>query len=282
MRKNWSLRINEEYKHFNAPIVMGILNATPDSFFNQGRDSSLSALMQTAQVMVADGVSILDVGGMSTRPGATEISELEESLRVIPIIKAIRKEFPNVLISIDTYRASVAEKSIDAGANIINDISAGTFDANMLDIAAKYHAPFIAMHSPAKSATMQKNPHYHNVVRELLMYFELRIQTIIAKGIPDIIIDLGFGFGKTIEHNYTLLNHLADFSLFERPMLVGISRKSMIYKPLGITPEQALNGTSALHMIALQQGAHILRVHDVREAMQCIQLHQWLQQNQSS
>ncbi|MBU3677316.1 MAG: dihydropteroate synthase [Chitinophagaceae bacterium] len=273
------MRVRGHYRRFDKPIVMGILNATPDSFYNQGRDSTLNALLENAHRMVQAGASMLDIGGMSTRPGASEISVDEEIKRVIPLVQAIRKELPEVLISIDTYRSEVAQKALRLGADIINDISAATFDPNILTIVAEYHAPFIAMHSPAKSDTMQINPHYHNVVTDILAFFAERIQTINAKGIPDIILDLGFGFGKTLEHNYTLLNHLHDFDLFQRPMLVGISRKSMIYKALQTQAEQALNGTTALHMIALQQGANILRVHDVREAIECIQLHECLQQN---
>ncbi|MGI9191198.1 MAG: dihydropteroate synthase [Chitinophagaceae bacterium] len=279
MQKTWTLRLRGNYRQFDKPIVMGILNATPDSFYNQGRDSSFNALLANAQRMVQDGASMLDIGGMSTRPGALEISVEEEINRVLPLVQAIRKEMPDVLISIDTYRSEVAQQTLAHGADIINDISAGTFDPKILDIVASYHAPLIAMHSPAKSDTMQNNPQYQNVVTDVLAFFAERIQTISAKGIPDIILDLGFGFGKTLEHNYTLLNHLADFDLFQRPMLVGISRKSMIYKPLQIQAEQALNGTTALHMVALHHGANMLRVHDVREAIECIQLHECLQRN---
>jgi dihydropteroate synthase len=228
--------------------------------------------------MIQDGAQILDIGGMSTRPGAIEISEEEEIARVIPLIKQIRNTLPKVLLSIDTYRSSVAEQAFDAGVDICNDISGGRFDPNIINITAKYRAPFIAMHTPSKSISMQKNPEYDHVVSSLMAYFSERLQTLQASGITDIILDLGFGFGKTIAHNYTLLNQIEAFSFFNRPILVGISRKSMISKTLNTEAQHALNGTTALHMKALEQGAHILRVHDVKEAVECISLHKILNQ----
>lgn len=280
MKKIWSLQWNNKSIEFNEPIVMGILNATPDSFYNQGRKSDLEALLVAAEQMLNDGAKILDIGGMSTRPGAEEISPQAESARILPLIELLKKQFPNTLLSVDTYRASVAQDAIAAGVDIINDISGATFDPAILISVAQAKIPFICMHTQGKPQTMQQQPQYNHVVDEISNYFSERIITLTQAGIPQIILDPGFGFGKNLQHNYQLLNGLNQFSEFKKPLLVGLSRKSMIYKPLGISPDEALNGTTALHMLALQQGADILRVHDVKEAVQCIQLHQLLQANQ--
>lgn len=279
MKKKWALSIDGQLKEFESPIVMGILNATPDSFYNQGRDSSVDAILQTAETMVHAGATILDVGGMSTRPGAEEIDTATEANRIIPILQLLKQEFPNTFLSVDTYRAEVAENAILHGAHIINDISGGTFDPNIIQVVANNQVPFVCMHTLGKPQTMQQNPVYNHVVEDVKAYFNERVQTLGQAGINNLILDPGFGFGKTLQHNYQLLNQLDAFLQFDKPILVGISRKSMIYKPLAISANEALNGTSALHMHALKNGASILRVHDVDEAMQCIQLHQLIEAN---
>lgn len=276
MKKIWSLTHRGQTTSFDSPIVMGILNATPDSFYNQGQDSQTHALLSTAENMLHEGATILDIGGMSTRPGAEEIDSQTEWTRIKPIINLLKKTYPNTMLSVDTYRADVAEKAIEAGVDIINDISGGTFDNRILSVAAQHRTPFICMHTLNKPRVMQQDPVYTHVVNELLNYFKERINTLTQAGIHDIVLDPGFGFGKNISHNYQLLNNLSQFKSLNCPLLVGISRKSMIYKPLQITPNEALNGTTALHMHALTQGADILRVHDVREAVQCIELHRLL------
>lgn len=276
MKKIWSLTLRGQTTSFDTPVVMGILNATPDSFYNQGQDSQTDELLSTAESMVTEGATILDIGGMSTRPGADEIDPQTEWSRIKPIINLLKKNFPQTILSVDTYNADVAENAIEAGVDIINDISGGTFDARILSVAAKHRTPFICMHTLNKPRVMQQNPVYTHVVNELIDYFKERINTLTQAGIQDIVLDPGFGFGKNVSHNYQLLKNLSQFKSLNCPILVGLSRKSMIYKPLQITPKEALNGTTALHMHALEQGADILRVHDVREAMQCIQLHQLL------
>ncbi|MBL7810085.1 MAG: dihydropteroate synthase [Saprospiraceae bacterium] len=255
------------------PIVMGILNLTPDSFFDGGQYTHVDAILRQAEKMLQEGASLLDLGGASSRQGAAEVPEAEEMRRVLPAVAGILQRFPEAILSIDTWRASVAEAAIDAGAHIINDISGGALDANMFATAGKLQAPYILMHMQGTPQTMQQQPHYEDVVTEVLDYFIEKTARLRASGVKDIVLDPGFGFGKTVEHNYTLLKHLHVFeSVLGLPVLAGLSRKSMICKPLGISPENALNGTTAVHMVALQQGARILRVHDVREAMEVIRL----------
>lgn len=279
MKKKWALSIDGQVNEFDGPIIMGILNATPDSFYNQGRDSSIEAMLQTAETMILAGATILDVGGMSTRPGADEIDTETEANRIIPVLQLLKQRFPNTFLSVDTYRADVAEKAILHGAHIINDVSGGTFDPNIIPLVANTQMPFVCMHALGKPQTMQQNPVYNNVVEDVKAYFSERVHTLGQAGINNLILDPGFGFGKTLQHNYQLLNQLDAFSSLNKPMLVGISRKSMIYKPLAISANEAMNGTSALHMHALKNGASILRVHDVAEAMQCIQLHELIEAN---
>jgi dihydropteroate synthase len=279
MKKKWALRIDGQVNEFDGPIIMGILNATPDSFYNQGRDSSIEAMLQTAETMILAGATILDVGGMSTRPGADEIDTETEANRIIPVLQLLKQRFPNTFLSVDTYRADVAEKAIIHGAHIINDISGGTFDPNIIPLVANTQMSFVCMHALGKPQTMQQNPVYNNVVEDVKAYFSERVHTLGQAGINNLILDPGFGFGKTLQHNYQLLNQLDAFSSLNKPILVGISRKSMIYKPLAISANEAMNGTSALHMHALKNGASILRVHDVAEAMQCIQLHELIEAN---
>lgn len=258
--------------NLEKPVVMGILNATPDSFYNKGQDSDTDSLLANAEKMLREGAVILDIGGASTRPGAELISADEELQRVIPAIEAISKRFPEAWLSVDTYNAATAEQAVQAGAAIINDVSGGELDADMLATVARLKVPYIAMHMQGTPQTMQQNPQYTDVVKDVHDYLQHKIQECTAAGIMDIIIDPGFGFGKTKEHNFSLLKHMSDLRALSRPILAGISRKGMIWRTLGTTPEEALNGTTALHMVALQQGANILRVHDVLEAVEVVKL----------
>lgn len=256
----------------SKPIVMGILNATPDSFYNQGRQSQLDELLQEAEKMLEEGATILDIGGISTRPEAPTVTYEEELQRVLPVLQAIHSRFPEVWLSVDTYRASMAEAAVAEGAAIINDISGGRFDDTMLATVARLKVPYIAMHIQGTPATMQHNPQYEDVVSDVRNQLrEISDQCALA-GIVDVVVDPGFGFGKTTTHNFQLLKNLSSLRLLGRPILAGLSRKSMIWKTLSSTPDTALNGTTALHMIALQQGANLLRVHDVKEAVEVIKL----------
>ncbi|MCK6692037.1 MAG: dihydropteroate synthase [Thermoanaerobaculia bacterium] len=263
----------------SRPALMGILNLTPDSFYDGGRLDSTEAALRQAEKMLSEGAAILDIGGASTRPGSKEVPEAEELKRVLPAITAIHGGFPEAVISIDTWRARVAREALDAGASLINDISAGKLDAEMYPLAGALPAtPYILMHMQGTPQTMQQNPVYGDVVQEVLDFFIREVSQLRSFGVNDIILDPGFGFGKTVAHNFQLLRHL---HVFERvlglPVLAGISRKSMICKVLQAKPEHALNGTTALHMVALQQGARILRVHDVQEASEVIRLWETLQ-----
>lgn len=261
--------------YISSPIVMGILNATPDSFYTKGQYFSETGLISKAQQMIDEGASILDIGGVSTRPGAAHVTEVEELNRVIPVVNAIRSKFPDVFISVDTYRSSVAKAAVEAGADIINDISAGTIDENLLSTVASLNVPYILMHMQGTPENMQQNPEYDDVAKDVFEFFKHKIITCQNFGIKDIILDPGFGFGKTIQHNYQLLKKMHVFRLFDLPILAGISRKSMLYKLLDITPEESLNATTAGHLLSLQQGACILRAHDVKEAVQTIKLFQY-------
>lgn len=260
----------------STPVVMGILNATPDSFYNKGRDSDVDSILRNAERMFNQGATILDVGGASTKPGSAIIDPEEELKRVIPVIEALQKRFPEAWMSVDTYHSKVATEAVNAGASIINDVSSGSIDGNMIATVAQLQVPYIAMHMQGTPATMQQNPQYNNVALDVLNYLRGITDQCEAAGIKDIIIDPGFGFGKTLEHNYELLRNMHTLRILGKPLLAGISRKGMIWKALGTTPEEALNGTTALHMVALQQGANILRVHDVKEAMEVVTLHQLL------
>jgi len=256
----------------SAPVIMGILNITPDSFYDGGRYEGEGEYLLKAKQLIAEGVDIIDIGAQSTKPGAIVITAQEEAARLIPVIHAIRGLYPEVIISVDTFRASVAQKAIDAGADMINDISGGTMDEQMFTIVAKLQVPYILMHIQGTPPTMQKNPHYKNVTEEVMSFFKTKITELTALGVTKIIIDPGFGFGKTVEHNYQLLNDLEMFNSFNVPVLVGVSRKSMIYKPLHISPDEALNGTTVINTIALMKGAKIVRVHDVKEAKEAVTL----------
>ncbi len=252
--------------------IMGILNVTPDSFFDGGRYMEESEMLQQVGSMLKEGADIIDVGGMSSRPGASIISEEEELRRVIPVIQKIVKKFPEVILSIDTFRATVAQSAIDAGAAIINDISAGNMDERMFETVSELQVPYIMMHMKGNPETMQDNPTYENVMKEILDFFVEKLAKLRLLGVHDVILDPGYGFGKTIDQNYQILKNQHVFKLFDLPILTGVSRKSMIWKMLEINPEEALNGSTALHMLALQQGASILRVHDVKAAKECVKL----------
>lgn len=265
--------------NLDEPIIMGILNVTPDSFFDGGQYLNNETIIKQVNSMQYDGAKIIDIGGYSTRPNAKEVSEEEELNRVVPIIELISKQFPDLVISIDTFRSNVATKAIEAGANLINDISGGSLDSTMFKTVAELNVPYILMHIKGTPTTMQNNPSYENIVEEVKEYFTTKIAKLNQLGVTNIILDLGFGFGKTIEHNYQLLNALEEFNSFNLPILTGISRKSMIYKVLEITPQEALNGTSILNTIALMKGAKILRVHDVKEANECLKLVEKLNKN---
>ncbi len=254
------------------PLVMGILNITPDSFYAGSRMQDTDTIIQEATTMIQEGADILDIGGQSTRPGADMLSAAAEWERVQPAIELIRLRFPEIFISIDTFHSSVAEKAVEAGADIVNDISAGLMDAEMSSVVGNLNVPFVAMHMRGVPSNMQTQTHYDDLMNAILDYFTERINALQQAGIKDIILDPGFGFAKNIDQNFTLLSHLDYLQILQMPVLAGLSRKSMIYKTLGVTADEALNGTTALHTIALMKGAQILRVHDVKEAKECIRL----------
>ena len=256
-----------------TPKVMGILNITTDSFYKGSRYNSDEDILKAADRMLSLGADILDVGGYSSRPGATDISKEEESIRVLKSIKLISSEFPDAIISIDTFRADIARVAIlECGAHIINDISGGEADTEMFPLVEKLKVPYILMHMKGAPGNMQNNPVYDDVVADILKWFGERIFRLQSAGVKDIIIDPGFGFGKTTEHNFEMLRRLSDFSVAGLPLLVGLSRKGMIWKTLEVTADEALNGTSVLNALALANGADILRVHDVKEAVQAVRL----------
>lgn len=255
-----------------SPKVMGILNVTPNSFFDGGKYKTESVILSQVGKMLTDGATFIDVGAYSSKPSAEFVSEKEELNRIVPVVNLILEKFPDCLISIDTFRSEVAKVCLENGAAIINDISAGNLDDKMLETIAKYNVPYIMMHMRGTPQTMQTMTNYDNIVKEMLFYFSQRIAEARSLGINDLIIDPGFGFAKTLEQNYEVLQKLELFEMLELPLLVGFSRKSMIYKTLHSTAEEALNGTSVLNTIALTKGAKILRVHDVKEAMECVTL----------
>lgn len=251
------------------PKIMGILNVTPDSFYAESRTSDEEHIAARVQQLMDDGADMIDIGGYSSRSGADDVSPEEEMNRLRRGLRVVRRLYPEVPISVDTFRADVARMCVEEeGADIINDISGGMMDRQMFRTVARLGVPYILMHMQGTPDTMQQAPHYDNLRREVMLYFAERIDRLCQMGVKDIIVDPGFGFGKTLEHNYELFHHLDDFNLFNLPLLVGISRKSMIYKLLGGTPQTSLNGTTVLNTIALMKGAHILRVHDVKEAVE--------------
>lgn len=273
-----TLNCNGKLLDLEQPVVMGILNVTPDSFFDGGHYVGESAVLQQVESMLAAGASIIDIGGMSSRPGAKIISDEEELSRVIPVIELIIKKFPDIIISIDTVKSVVARRSTEAGVSIVNDISAGRLDKNLYETVADLGVPYVLMHMQGTPGDMQKNPVYEDVTQEVLDFFIREVGKLRTLGIKDIILDVGFGFGKTVEHNFQLLRNLHVFQILDLPILTGLSRKSMVCRTLDVTPTDALNGTTALHMVALQQGSRILRAHDVREAIEVIKLWQQLEQ----
>lgn len=267
-----SIRLGDKLFSLDTPKVMGIINCTPDSFFENSRFEGVTPVLKQAEKLISAGADMLDLGGYSTRPGAFNIPLTAEIERTRDSIAAIRKEFPDAVISIDTFRAEVAREALEAGANIINDISGGEIDPEIWNVAAHYQCPYILMHMRGTPQTMQENTHYDSLFKEIAAYFSTKLSALKKLGVNDVILDPGFGFSKTLEQNYELLDCLPDLQFLGHPLLVGFSRKSMIYKRLGITPEEALNGTTVLNTKAVLSGAKILRVHDVKEAKEIIRL----------
>ena len=263
---------------FDSPKVMGILNITPDSFYSGSR-TSVVEVIKKAEQMLLEGASFIDIGGYSSRPNAQEVSLEEEIQRVVPVVETLVRDFPHISISVDTFRSKVAQLSLEAGACIINDISAGQIEDTMWEVIQKYQVPYIAMHMRGTPQTMQNYTDYQNIVKDILFYFSQVKDRARQLQINDLIIDPGFGFSKTLSQNYELMQQLSLFRALECPILVGISRKSMLYKLLGTSPEEALNATSVLNTFALLQGADILRIHDVKEAIECVKIVQELQRN---
>ena len=267
-----TIRCKEQLIDLATPKVMGILNVTPNSFFDGGKYKSDSEILNQVEKMLSDGATFIDVGAYSSKPSAEVVTEAEEINRILPVVTSILKEFPKTILSIDTFRSELARICIENGAAIINDISAANLDDAMLEVIAKYKVPFIMMHMRGTPQTMQTMTNYENIIKEMLFYFAQNCARARSYGIDDLIIDPGFGFAKTIEQNFEILQKLELFQMLELPLLVGVSRKSMIYKTLETNAEQALNGTTVLNTIALTKGANILRVHDVREAVECVKL----------
>ncbi|MFS4456112.1 dihydropteroate synthase [Maribacter sp. 2304DJ31-5] len=259
-----------------TPKVMGILNITPDSFYDGGKYRNESDILSQIEIMLREGATFLDVGAYSSRPGAADVSEVLELKRIVPVVELILNNFPKAILSIDTFRSKVAKECVALGAAMVNDISAGLQDEKMIGTIASLGIPYCMMHMRGTPKNMQGKTAYKKLEKDILYYFSERLSVAKAHGIKDIVIDPGFGFSKTLEQNYRLLKNLDLFQMVGHPILVGISRKSMIYKLLDTTPNEALNGTTAMHITALDKGAHILRVHDVKEAMECVKLHMQL------
>lgn len=260
----------------SRPKVMGILNCTPDSFFDGGKYKDENAILTQVEKMLSEGATFIDIGAYSSRPGALHISEAEELNRMLPVVTLLVEEFPSILISVDTFRSTVAQQAIELGASMINDISGGNADPQMFDTAIALQVPYIAMHMQGTPQNMQSNPSYKNCTEEILQDFAEKAHELKSKGLNDLIFDVGFGFGKTVAHNYELLNNLDRFQQLDCPILTGISRKSMLYKPLESSPENALNATSVANSIAIAKDTQILRVHDVKEAVEVIKIHELL------
>ncbi|TXI66735.1 dihydropteroate synthase [Flavobacterium sp. UBA6195] len=256
----------------STPKVMGILNVTPNSFYDGGKHKEINSIIHQVDKMLSEGADFIDIGAYSSKPSAEFVSEEEEIKRLVPIVKSLVETFPNIILSVDTFRAQVAKASVEHGVAMVNDIAAGLLDDKMLETVAELKVPYIMMHMRGNPQTMQSLTDYNDIVKEMIFYFSERIQKARSFGISDIVIDPGFGFAKTLEQNYEVLHKMELFEMLELPILVGVSRKSMIYKVLESSPQEALNGTSVLNTIALQKGAKILRVHDVKEAVECIKL----------
>ena len=278
LNRKTTLNVNGKLLDLSSPCVMGILNLTTDSFYGKSRIGSVEQALKRAEAIQQEGGIFIDIGAYSSRPGATDVSEKAEIERIVPVVEAISGNYPELLISIDTFRAKVARSAVGAGAHVINDISAGNMDEAMFGTIADLNIPYILMHMRGTPQTMQQHTNYQNLVLEMAYYFSDKISRLKNLGVRDLILDPGFGFAKTLEQNYQLLQRMEDFNFFELPVLAGLSRKSMIYKFLGGGPEQALNGTTALNTIALLKGANILRVHDVKAATECIALVTKMQQ----
>ena len=271
-----TLKIRSSLITLDSPIIMGIINVTPDSFYEDSRKVSHDTLISQARKMISEGATILDIGGYSSRPGASHISEKEELGRVCTAIESIISAEPNAIISVDTFRSEVAKSAVEAGASIINDISAGNLDSKMFETVARLNVPYVMMHMKGTPQDMANQTHYDDLVDEVINYFQEKIIQLKRLGVSDIILDPGFGFSKTLEQNYELLSNLSKLKILDFSILVGLSRKSMIYKKLEISPNEALNGTSILNTVATLKGANILRVHDVKEAKELITLSQML------
>ena len=272
LSSNRSINCKGKLLDFSQPLVMGILNITPNSFFDGGQHNSMQNAVTQTKKMLDDGADIIDIGGYSSQPNADFVTEEMEIDRLIPVIEVMVKTFPDIIISVDTFRAAVAEKAIEHGAAIINDISGGTLDENMFDVVGKHQVPYILMHMRGTPQNMQQFVDYDDLVSDIIYYFSERLEKAYQAGIKDVIIDPGFGFSKTLAQNYELLSKLNMFQHLDVPILAGVSRKSMIYNLLSISPKEALNGTTVLNTLALTKGADILRVHDVKEAVECVKI----------
>lgn len=269
---NFTINLMGELMDLSTPRVMGILNLTPDSFYDGGQHQEKDAYLFQVERMLSEGADLIDIGAVSSKPGADIVDEKEERKRLMPALKKIVLSFPEAKISIDTFRSKIAAEALNEGASMINDISAGSFDSNMFSIIAKYNCPYVLMHMQGEPQNMQENPTYDDVVKEVFAFFTEKIESLHTSGVKDILLDLGFGFGKTLDHNYQLLNELDYFIHLKYPVLAGLSRKSMIQKTLNTSAYSSINGTTAAHTIALMKGVKILRVHDVLEAKQAIDI----------
>jgi dihydropteroate synthase len=276
---NYSINCKGNLIDLSSPKVMSIINTTPDSFYDGGQNNSIDKALSKIENDLKLGATFIDIGGYSSKPNASEVSEKEEINRTISYIEQILKRFPETIISIDTFRARVASLAIESGAAMINDISAFSFDNQMLNTIIKYNVPYVLMHMQGEPRNMQNNPSYENIVKEVMWFLAEKIRILINNGVKDIIIDPGFGFGKSVSHNYTLMSNLKIFRELKQPILVGISRKSMISKLLKISSLKSINGTTALNMYAISNGTKILRVHDVKQAMECITIHNAITKN---
>ena len=275
-----TIRVNGQLMDLSTPKVMGILNVTPDSFYAGSRKETTSDIVNRVEQIITEGADMIDIGAYSSRPNAEHVSTKEEMARLRKGLEAIREVAPEAIVSVDTFRADVASMCVEEyGVALINDISGGQMDERMFDTVARLDVPYIMMHMQGTPQSMQQHPHYDNLLKEVFLYFARKVQQLRDLGVKDIILDLGFGFGKTMEHNYELLSHLEEFRIFELPLLVGVSRKSMIYRLLDITPQEALNGTTVLDTICLLKGADILRVHDVKEAVETVRIVQAMRNN---
>lgn len=269
---NKTLNVGGRLIHFDTPKIMGILNITPDSFFDGGKHKDERSILRHVEKMIQDGADFVDVGGYSSRPGAEDLTIAEESKRTIPVIKSIKSSFPECIVSIDTFRTEVARQAIEEGAMMVNDISGGTLNEGMFALVAKHQTPYVLMHMKGTPQTMKSMATYDHLIKEITDYFHPKLHQLQQMGVADVLIDPGFGFAKTIEQNFELLKNLDALKILDRPMVIGLSRKSMIWKTLKTDPENALNGTTVLNTIALLKGASILRIHDVKEAVEAIKL----------